>query len=115
MVHLAVSHDVTVGGVVVIKAGAMATAEVVRAKKRGMVGMAAAVGLAMRSVEAVDGTVVPLFGTRIAEGKSKTGMSIGLALLCCVLFVLMKGGDAEIAAGTQIQTNVATAVTVTVP
>lgn len=114
MVHMTVSSDVIIEGVVVIKAGAKATAEVIRSKNRNLIGIPAAIGLAMRFVEAVDGQNIALYGTKVAEGKSKMAMSIGLSLICCLLFALMKGGDAEIAAGTPIMTTVATTVTVTV-
>jgi len=107
LVILAVVSDVVVDGKVVIKAGAEARGEITSSKSRNMIGIAARIGLSVRSVTAVDGSTIPLFGTKLAEGKSKMTVSIGLSLVCCILFALMKGGDATIPAGTQIQATVA--------
>jgi hypothetical protein len=112
-VELSVVSDVIVDGVVVIKAGASARGEVVASKDRGMIGIAAELGLTVRSVQAVDGTTVALSGSKMVEGKDRMVLSIGLALVCCLLFALMKGGDANIPAGTQIQSTVAGTTTVT--
>lgn len=114
LVMLAVISDVLVDGVVVIKGGAPARGEIVSSKSRNMIGIAAKIGLSVRSLEAVDGTTIPMYGTKLAEGKSKMGASIGLSLICCVLFALMKGGDASIASGTEIQATTAGTTVITV-
>lgn len=114
LVMLAVISDVLVDGVVVIKAGAPARGEIVSSKSRNMIGIAAKIGLSIRSVEAIDGTTIPMYGTKLAEGKSKMGASIGLSLICCILFALMKGGDASIASGTEIMATTAGTAIITV-
>lgn len=114
-VQLSVVSDVVIDGKVVIQAGASAMGEITSSKERGMIGIAAQIGLVVRSVQAVDGTTVFLSGSKLVEGKDKMVMSIGLALICCILFALMKGGEASIPAGTQIQATVAGTTTVTVP
>jgi len=58
-------------------------------------------------VQAVDGTTVMLSGTKVVKGKDKMLTSIGLSLICCILFAGMKGGDASIAAGAPITCTVA--------
>lgn len=113
-VELSVVSDVVVDGEVVIEAGAKARGEITTSKDRNLIGIAAKMGLVVRGVQAVDGTTVPLSGSRIVEGKDKMVMSIGLALVCCILFALMKGGEAEIASGTQIECTVAGTTEVTV-
>lgn len=113
-VILTVVSDVVVDGKVVIAAGAKARGEITDSKDRGMIGIPAKLALSIRSVEAVDGSTIALFGARVAEGKSKMAASIGLALICCILFALMKGGAAEIPAGTQIQTEVSGTVQISV-
>jgi hypothetical protein len=88
--------------------------EITASKDRNIIGIAAQIGFAVRSVQAVDETTVPVSGSKVVEGKDKMVASIGLTLVCCILFALMKGGDASISAGTQIETTVAATTTVTV-
>lgn len=104
-VSLQVTKEIKIDDVTVIKAGARVLARVTQAKEQGMIGIPAAVGLVLESVEAVDGTMIPISGSKNQEGKNKMVVSIGLALVCCILFALMKGGSAEIPAGTQIMAN----------
>jgi len=87
--------------------GAKAIADVMEAKSRNLIGIAAKLGIALRSVEAVDGSLIPITGSKVAAGKDKMVASIGLSLICCILFALMKGGDATIPSGTQINAIVA--------
>jgi len=106
-VELSVTSDVVVDGKVVIKAGARASGEVTNAKKRNYIGIPSEIAISVRSVQAVDGTTVMLSGTKVAKGKDKMVTTIGLSLICCILFAGMKGGDASIAAGTPITCTVA--------
>ena len=60
----------------------------------------------IRSVKAVDGTMVYLSGSSLSdEGGNKLALSIVLTI-CCLFGFLIKGGKAEIPAGTQIQGTV---------
>lgn len=114
VVELTVVNDVVVDGHTVIAAGAKARGEITNAKERGMIGIPAELALSVKTVEAVDGSTISLYGAKVVEGKDKMLMSIGLALICCILFALMKGGEAQIPAGTQIQSEVAGTVEVEV-
>lgn len=114
VITLAVVSDVLVDGKVVIKAGAGARGEITEAKTRNLIGIPAKLGLSVRNVEAVDGTTIPVMGAKMVEGKSKMAVSIGLSLICCILFALMKGGEAVIPAGTQIQVEIAGTTVITV-
>ena len=107
LVTLTVVNDVVIDGKVVIASGAQAKGEIIDSRNRGMIGIAAKIGLSVRSVTAVDNTTVPLMGSKIVPGKDKMVLSIGLSLICCILFALMKGGDASIPAGAQIEAQVA--------
>lgn len=113
-VELSVVSDVVVDGKVVIKAGAKARGEITTSKESNYIGIAAKMGLAVRSVQAVDRTTVPLSGSKLVEGKDKMVMSIGLSLVCCILFAVMKGGESSIPSGTQIECTVAGTTEVTV-
>ncbi len=112
-VEFSVTSDVVVDGRVVIRAGARASGEVTVAKKRNYVGIPAKIGISVRSVQAVDGTTVMLSGSKVVEGQDKMVTSIGLSLICCILFAGMKGGDASIPAGTSITATVAVTTSVT--
>ena len=106
-VELSVVSDVIVEVKVVVKAGAVAKGEIIAAKTRNLIGIPAKIGVSLRSVQAVDGTTVLLSGSKVIEGKDNMVASIGLALVCCILFALMKGGEASIPEGTQIDGTVA--------
>jgi hypothetical protein len=113
-VELTVASDVVVNGQVVIRSGAPAKAEITQAKENNFIGIAAKIGLSARSVQAVDGTTVMISGTKLSEGKDKMAMSIGLALVCCILFALVKGGPASVPSGTVIECTVASTTDVKV-
>lgn len=113
-VDLSVTSDVVVDGKVVIKAGAKARGEVIQSKNRNYIGIPAKIGIAVRSVQAVDGTTIMLSGSKVVEGKDKMVTSIGLSLILCILFAAMKGGDASIPAGTPILSTVAVTTSVAI-
>ena len=114
IVHLEVAMDVTVGNVVVIKAGTPAEGEVVTAEKKGMLGEPAKIGITVRSTKAVDGQRVPLRATLTREGKSQQVLALVLSLLLCILFILMKGKSAEFPSGSEVKAYVENNVTVNV-
>lgn len=105
-VFLRVQEDVVVDDAVVISNGALATGEVSQSVKKGAVGKAAAIGVIVRTVEAVDGTSIPISGTKMIEGESKQSEALIVTILCCILGLLMNGGDAEIAAGSTMDAMV---------
>lgn len=49
---------------------------------------------------AVDGTYIPLSGSVSAKPDDKMTVSIVLSVLICPLFLLMKGDEAQVPAGT---------------
>lgn len=114
-VMLTVTVPVMVNGKTVIAAGAAATGEITESSKPGAIGKPGSVGVVIKRVAAVDGTIVPLDGMKIVEGKSKQTSAIVISLLCCVLGLLQKGENAEIPAGSTIRATVATPIDVQVP
>ncbi len=108
LVDFRVTQDVKVDGHVVIPAGTIAKAQVVRAQKNGVLGREGEIQVNVNSVAAIDGTQVVLSGgTLAAEGRNKLVVSW---LLC----FLLKGGQGELAAGMQCNPIVAGNVTVSV-
>jgi hypothetical protein len=114
-VKMSVVVPVNVNGTVLIDQGAAVIAEVLALKKPGSVGNPGSLEVRVKSVRAVDGTLVPLAPeTKRAEGEGKQGQSVILTLLCCVLFLLQKGENAEVAAGTQVITATLAPVSISV-
>jgi hypothetical protein len=107
MVDFRVMSDVKVNGKTVVSAGSIAQGQIVRAKKSGLLGSEGELEISVKSVKAVDGTNIYLSNNNLSdEGSNKVALSIVLTL-CCLFGFLIKGGKAEIPAGTQVQGMVA--------
>jgi hypothetical protein len=79
-----------------------------------MIGQPGKITISDFGVKAVDGSYVPLRATLTDEGKDRMVLSIVVSLLFCPLFLLMKGGEGQIPAGTQKTVYVAADVDVAV-
>ena len=104
MVQLLVDNDVVVEGKVVVKRGASAMGQVIKAKKAGAVGAAGELMISVQTVPAVDSTVIPVNFTKSAEGQSKLGTSVVLTVICCILFLLKKGENVKLPANSLFST-----------
>lgn len=114
MVDFKVTSDVKANGVIVIPAGSIAKGQVIDSQKNGIFGQPGELRVAIKSVTAIDGTVIPLMASEFnEEGKDKLVVSIVGGLLCVFPF-LMKGGKAEMPAGTQIQATVLSSTEITI-
>lgn len=91
--------DVVVGNYVVIARGARIMAEVAESKEKGYAGQAGRILISFRTASAVDGSEIIVSGSSRREGDDKMVESIGLGLVCCPLFLLMKGEEGIINAG----------------
>jgi len=74
----------------------------VTANKSNNFGQPAKLGIALRTVTAVDGKIIPISASKYTEGEDKQTASLGLGLLCCFLLLFMHGGETTIPAGTLI-------------
>lgn len=99
-VMFTVINDVVVDDKVLIKAGSIVNAQVNYAKKKNYAGVAGEITISDFAAKAVDGTYVPLRATLSSKGEEKMGLSIGLGVVICILFLLIQGDDAVIPAGT---------------
>jgi len=114
-VYLRVVTAVTVDGKTVIEAGARATAEVTHSQKKGAIGKPAVIGIMARAVEAVDGTMVPISGVKHIEGENKQTEALIVTILCCILGLVMQGGEAEVAAGSNMEATIDATTSVVTP
>ena len=89
------------GGNILIKSGTPVSAQISFSKAKGMIGKSGELVISDFSTTAVDGTYVPLSSTVSAKTDDKMVVSIVLSVLICPLFLLMKGDEAIIPAGTQ--------------
>lgn len=107
-VDFKVRTDVSIDGHVVIKAGSVAKGTVVSASKAKGIGKEGSVEIQVKSVNGVDGKMIPLSGAGIARtGDNNQVLSIVLGLLVCLLFLLIKGSNGIIPAGTSTDAVVA--------
>ncbi|TVR88459.1 MAG: hypothetical protein EA411_05115 [Saprospirales bacterium] len=103
-----VRSDVKVDGKTVIEAGTIARGQVIRAQRARGIGREGYVEVQLRSVQAVDGQEVILSGGNVyAEGDDKQTLSILLGVFVCILFLTMKGDNAEVPAGYHVTPTVA--------
>ena len=69
------------------------------------------VGIQIKSAKAVDGQEVFLTGGHIYEiGEDKQTLSIILGVFVCLLFLTMKGKNAELSPGFETSSSIATAM-----
>ena len=89
--------------------------EVTHSQKKGAIGKPAVIGVMVRSVEAVDGTVVPISGVKYIEGENKLTEALVITILCCILGLVIQGGEAEIPAGANMQATIDATTTIELP
>lgn len=87
-------------GNILIKAGSPVTAQISFAKSKEMLGRSGELTVTDFHATAVDGTYIPLSGSISAKPEDKMTTSIVLSVLICPLFLLMKGDEAQLTAGT---------------
>lgn len=113
-VMLQVMLDVKADDRVVIKAGTRAFGTVTKSKDRQIIGMAGEVHLLISHTMAVDGQRVSLRGAIKKKGREKFGLSLGVGLFLCPLFLLVRGGEGQLNEGVELKTFVENPVMVRV-
>lgn len=114
-IDLRVTRDVEVDGQTVIPAGSIAKGQVTRSQKAKGLGKAGFLEIQIKSVTAVDGQEVYLAGGNVSEeGDDKATLAIVLGLFVCILFLFMKGKNAEIPPGFSFDSNVASTINIQV-
>lgn len=93
--------DLVINDITIIAAGANAWGLVTDVSKKGLAGRAGKIDFSIEYVEAVDGQKIRLKKLKEREGESKGDKSIGLAIVVHPLFLLKKGKDVKLKAGTE--------------
>ena len=114
VVNFQVSRDVVINNQIVIKAGTPATGTVTSIEKPAMIGKPGKVQISIDSTKSVDGKRVSLRSTLNQTGSDKTALTIVLTIVCCVLFLLMKGDDFVMPVGSEAKSYTDSDVTVDV-
>ncbi len=101
-VNFKVDEDVVIDGHTVISKGTPAVGSVINAEPSGHMGKSGKLGIAVETTNTIDGQPIKLRAAKGKEGNDKTNSTAALAILASSLFLLKKGGDAKIAAGTPV-------------
>lgn len=108
-----VKSDVKVDGKTVVAAGSIAKGQVMRAQKAKGIGKEGFVEIQIKSVTALDGQEVFLTGGNVyQEGEDKQTLAILLGVFVCILFLTIKGENAQVPPGFQVTSSVATTATI---
>lgn len=103
LIDFRVKYDVIAGDIVVIPAGTIAKGQITRTQFAKGLGKPGYIEIQVNNVQAIDGSIIPLTGGNLyQEGDERQTEAIVLGVLICILFLTMKGENAEIPAGTQI-------------
>lgn len=105
-VTLTLSDNLTVGNIIVAKAGSKAFGEVTTAKKAGMMGAAGDLSIRLNYLKTADGKIM-LRGTKGKEGESGVTGAVVLTVLFGPLGLIKHGHNVEIKTGQAIHAFVA--------
>lgn len=98
-----VDEDVSVNGQVVIAKGTIVKGIVATSERSGRMGRGGKLNIRVESTTAVDGQKIKLRAAKNGKGDDKTGSVIALSLLISPLFLLKRGKEATVKAGTKIK------------
>jgi uncharacterized protein DUF2846 len=107
VVNFKVDDNVLVDGQVLINRSTPATGRVINAEPSGRIGKSGKLGIVVELTTTVDGQPLRLRAAKGKEGKDKTTSTVLLAGTVSSFFLLRKGTDANIPAGTRIAVEVA--------
>ena len=104
-----VAKDVTVGGLTIIRAGAVARGSVFEVRGKRFLGIGGKVGIKLHSVALITGEKVRLHASKEIKGRSHwVRMAVGMALTslfympAAPVFLLSRGDDSSVLKGTEV-------------
>ena len=106
-VNFTVDEDLSVNGQVLVRKGTAAVGSVINAEKHGYMGKSGKLAIQVESTQTVDGGRLKLRAAKGKEGKDKSSSTVALSLIISSVFLLKKGGEAKITAGTPVTVYVA--------
>lgn len=102
-VNFRVVEDVVVDGRIVIAKGTLAKGTVTSSVRSGRMGKGGKLGIRLESTTTTDRQRIKLRAAKGKKGDDNTASVIALTMLVSVFFLLKKGDDAKIKAGTRIE------------
>ena len=114
-VNLEVARNVVIDDKIVIKSGTPAIGTVTMLEQRGMVGKAGKIQISLEATKAVDGQRIALRSFLTQGGKDEQATALAGGIICCPLFLLMKGKEATVPTGTEVKAYTETDITIDVP
>jgi hypothetical protein len=105
-VKFIVMNNLIIKKEVVIAGSSIAIGQIVTVEENGMFGKPGTIGIMLKSVNAVDGTNVPISASRVIKGDDKTTEALVVTLILCIFGLFIRGGDAEMQAGNLIEATV---------
>lgn len=110
-----VRHDVYVDDDIVIKEGTIAKGQLVYMEEAKALGKPGYVEIELKEVPAVDGQMVSLVGGDLKnEGEDRLVLSLVLGIVVCLLFLILKGEEAIVPAGTLVNASTAGSMSIDV-
>ncbi len=100
-VNFVLAEDLTVGNVIVARAGAKAVGTVTNAKKAGMMGKGGELNVRLEHLKVGD-TKVRLRGSKGKEGDSKTGTAVALTVLFGPIGLIKHGKEIIVKEGAPL-------------
>lgn len=114
IVDLQVVSNVSINGEVVIPAGTIAKGQVSHSVKSSALGKGGELTILLNSINAVDGSLVPLSGATLSStGKNRVALSI-ICGICTLFGFLIHGSQAELPVGSQVQATVMSNTNITI-
>jgi hypothetical protein len=105
-VYFRVANDVSLGEQTVIRKGTLVTGRMEQADERGMVGKSGVMSLGVRSVDAVDGSAVPLDMDLTQQGRSRGGAVVGWTIFWGIPGLITRGVNPYIERGAVLDATV---------
>lgn len=111
-IYFLVESDVSIGGQVVIRKGTHVIGKMDASQGRGRVGKSGSMAMSVRSLEAIDGTVVPIDADFSKQGRSRTGATVAWILFWGIPGLLTRGVNPYVERGVTWDANLITDVVV---
>lgn len=99
-VNFKVINEVKKSGKILINGGTTAIGEIITVDKNGALGKPGTIGIQLKSVNAIDGTVVLISASKVVNGASKQTEALIVTLILCIFGIFIKGENATLQAGS---------------